>query len=729
MNSLDKDLLEQLVLAYRDGNQTPEVMEKMYEIMFPELKKRAQSLAANNRLTVHDSESLIQEGFLRGITNINKVEKPREFTAYVKESMWNIMVDDAKEYSKRANKDILEDYDSDEELAGEDFIETVEEDYGEFIPGENIDLEETKAIVEAAVKALPEKQSKVVWRYFFEGMSQKDIAKELNVADSTVRTTLNQAKKNLYNAISDYEKEHDIRLHGIFAMPFMSSLLKEMAMPYAIGEAAKEGIKANILGQLGLAEAIVGATEAGSTASTIGTAVGSVAAGGVGASAAKAGIGAILKTTMAKVAAGVVAVSLVGGGVYYSATHPMFGAAPNEEQQYYETINEEEVDEIVLGEDIADELVVGEEGVWVKFTPEETGFYVFKTKMSSEFQKKGIQITSFRGEIDERKIMHTPGIIIGEDQKHKGTYIIQTSDDGTLYAGSTYYIRIQYKVDHGISSMYLDTATRKEVPQAPQLEKKSNAIPVMEGDDLAEQLKKGETWFVFTPEETAMYRFEIGNGKSWNADDVEMICTYKTNTTEFDRVGSGIEAFQDFDKNIHCLYFATDADNTLEAGKKYYIQFDLKKDGVFQNLKLTRTEESHDEEQLENKRAAVTVDEGDNFASHLKKGECWIAFTPSKSGIYRIEIPGSNKYEGNKVDLITYKEATSRYDEVGLGINSITDFDKDICCLYFAEEVENYFEGGITYYLQFKLKADGVFENIAIKSTNETFKDVESKLE
>ena len=733
MSKIDKDMLEQLVLAYRDGNQIPEVMEQMYEIMFPELKKNAQALAANNQLTVNDFESLIQEGFLRGIKNINKVEKPREFTAYIKQAMRNIMLDDAKEYSQRANKDILEDYDSGDDLPGEDFMETVEEDYTDFIPGENMDLEETKAIVREAVRALPEKQSKVVWDYFFKGMSQKDIAKEYNVADSTVRATLNQAKKNLLNALSDYEKEHDVRLHGIFAMPFMSSLLKEMAMPYALDEAAKEGIKAKIFSDLGFADALAGAAEAGSSvaaagseissAATSGAAAGSAGgatAGGAGTAAAKTGLGVLLKRTAAKVAAGVIAVSLVGGGIFYSATHPMFGA-PSEEQQYYETIVEEEVEEIALGEDIADKLVVNEEGIWVKFTPKESGFYLFRTKLNSKFDAEAIDFTTFRGEIDEKRIVFTPGTLSSEDIKNKGGYTLQVADDGMLYEGSTYYIRIQYFTDIGITSMRLDTAEREEMPQVPQLEKKSDAIEIKAGDDLAKHLKKGTTWFAFTPEETAAYRFETGDAADWNHKDVIKICTYKRKTTEFDKVGYGVESYVDYGKGVQCLYFLEELGGELLADTTYYFQFELKTDGVFDTLKLERIHETYVD--------AQEVSEGENFAAHLKKGETWIAFTPENSGMYRLEAPTGKKLRANDFTLMTYQSSTVHYDAVGFGISAVTDPEESIYCMYFTEEIGNQLEGGVTYYLHFNMKADGLFDSIKISSTDETLEDVESKLE
>lgn len=734
ISAAQHEMLEQIVAEYREGNHSEKIQTKMLDIILPELTNYAQSLAFRNELRVHDAGTLINETYKRGLEALQKGNCKGDYMTYIKGIMKNVARDDTKEHKVRADQAFIQYDDGSSDPAEEYFIETLPEKQMEWQPQDALEESELFKLLKQFVEDLPARQKEIVGMRF-KGMKQKEIAEVLGLNHSTVSNSLKEAVKNLNEKVTEYEKKHDVRLHGFFALPFMSSLIRDLDLPGAISESAMEGIKANILSQLGFADAIVGAAEAGSAiaaagesaAVTSGVAAGSASASGAGA-AAKAGLGVLLKSATAKVAAAAIAVSLVGGGVYYSATHPMFGA-PSEEQQYYETIVEEDVDEIVLGEDIADKLVVGEEGVWVKFTPEETGFYVFKTKMSSKFQKKGIQITSFRGEIDERKIMHTPGIIIGEDQKNKGTYIIQTADDGMLYAGSTYYIRIQHKVDHGISSMYLDTAVRREVPQAPQLEKKSDAIVVNEGDDLATHLKKGETWFVFTPTETAMYRFEIGNGKSWNAKNVELICTYKTNTTEFDRVGSGVEAFQDYEKGIHCLYFATDAGNILEAGKKYYIQFDLKKDGVFQNLKLTRTEESHDEEQLVNPAAALTVTEGEDFAGKLKQGENWIAFTPENGGMYRMEAPSSKKFNGNNVALITYKSSTTRYDQVGLGISAVTDSKKGIHCLYFADEVGNRLEGGVTYYLNINLKADGVFDSIKILPTDETLKDVESRLE
>jgi len=566
----DKKLLGKLVLAYRDGDKT--VTNKMMEIMWPELKKRAISLAANNKLVNYTAEDLVVEAFVRGLESVHNAEEPDEFLAFTKKIMFNVMLDDTKEYSKQADKEMLTDYDSasGDEGFSDDFMETVQEEDGSWIPEENYDVKERNQILMDAINGLPEKQRAILWDFYFENMKIKEIAAERDIAENTVKATLNAARKNLYDSLNEFEKKHDVRLHGLLTVPFLSSLLEDISMPYAFGAAAQENVFARVLEQVGAAKA---------------------AASSVGAAAVKTGLGAVLKTTAAKVAAGVIAVALVGGGTYYSATHPfIFGGEPSEEQKYYDTIVEEEVDEIAIGEDIAGKLQIGNEGIWVKFTPEETGFYVFRAKLSSPLNADNIDFTVFRGKIDENKMTFTPGTI--SSGTNNRDYVLQVDETGTLYANSTYYIRIQYFADNGITSMYLDTATRKDIPTAPQLENKADAIEIAEGEDFAANLKKGETWFVFTPETSGIYRLEASGGSGRIAENIESLFTYKSKTTQFDIVGFGISAVTDDTKGIHYMYFADESGDQLEGGLTYYLQFDITEDNIFDSIKLVSTDET-----------------------------------------------------------------------------------------------------------------------------------------
>ena len=58
---------------------------------------------------------------------------------------------------------------------------------------------------------------------------------------------------------------------------------------------------------------------------------------------------------------------------------------------------------IALGQDITGRLEIGEDGIWVKSTPAETDFYVFRTTVSSELNAENIEFNVFRGEIDLEK--------------------------------------------------------------------------------------------------------------------------------------------------------------------------------------------------------------------------------------------------------------------------------------------------------------------------------------
>ncbi len=56
------------------------------------------------------------------------------------------------------------------------------------------------------LNSLPERERKIVRLKFYEGMTNKQIAKELNISETNVSTILHRTMKKLYSLISDFEE-------------------------------------------------------------------------------------------------------------------------------------------------------------------------------------------------------------------------------------------------------------------------------------------------------------------------------------------------------------------------------------------------------------------------------------------------------------------------------------------------------------------------------------------
>jgi len=82
---------------------------------------------------------------------------------------------------------------------------------------------------------------------------------------------------------------------------------------------------------------------------------------------------------------------------------------------------------------------------------------------------------------------------------------------------------------------------------------------------------------------------------------------------------------------------------------------------------------------------------------------------------------GSGRIAENIESLFTYKSKTTQFDIVGFGISAVTDDTKGIHYMYFADESGDQLEGGLTYYLQFDITEDNIFDSIKLVSTDETF--------
>jgi RNA polymerase sigma-70 factor (ECF subfamily) len=75
-------------------------------------------------------------------------------------------------------------------------------------PGENIEVEENKIALHAALKKLPEKQNVAVSLNSFEDLSYKEISEVMEISVTEVGVLINRGKKNLKKILIEYYKNN-----------------------------------------------------------------------------------------------------------------------------------------------------------------------------------------------------------------------------------------------------------------------------------------------------------------------------------------------------------------------------------------------------------------------------------------------------------------------------------------------------------------------------------------
>ena len=259
-----------------------DAITELYELTYSSVYKTVKSMIADED-TVLD---IVQDSFIKGFQSLDQLDAPENFRAWMK----RIATNKAKDYLKKKKPILFTD------MASEDGEEIdFRDDCLDHCPEEVLDRKETARLMQEILATLSEDQRLVIGMFYYEEMSVREIAETLGCSENTVKSRLNYGRKKVEVKVKELEKR-GTKLYSLAPLPFLLWLFRMDA------EAA-EIPSATVLEAVTAECAATGAAAAGSA--------GTAAAAGTGAKAA-AGAGAKALTT--KIIAGVLAVTVVGGG-------------------------------------------------------------------------------------------------------------------------------------------------------------------------------------------------------------------------------------------------------------------------------------------------------------------------------------------------------------------------------------------------------------------------------
>lgn len=224
---------------------------------------------------------IVQDSFVKAFQNLDKLEKPEYFFAWMR----RIASNTALNYLKKKKPVLFS------ELASEDGdeIEFEDEAIGQN-PDVLLDQQETNRLIQEIVSGLSEEQQLVIGMYYFEEMPIRTIAQKLGCSENTVKSRLNYGRKNIEKKVRELEKQ-GTKLYSLAPMPFFLWLLRnDHAQP---SQKALEAILSKCA-----------ALSSGTTA----------AAGSAAAKASVKGAANAARKLKTKIIAGILVTAAVGGG-------------------------------------------------------------------------------------------------------------------------------------------------------------------------------------------------------------------------------------------------------------------------------------------------------------------------------------------------------------------------------------------------------------------------------
>ena len=273
-----------LVAKAKAGDQS--AVTALYEQTYTGLYRSIRSM-------VHDEDlawDILQDSYLKAFQNLDKLEANGAFLSWLRRIAVN---ETARQMSKRLPTTFTELSGDGEDDAMPELPDLNPDNQPELV----LDRQETSRLVREILAELPEQQQLVIGMHYYEDMDTKEIAELLHLAPSTVRVQLHAGRKKVEAKVRALEQQ-GLKLYGLAPFPFLLALLRRMEP----AEAAEQKALAAILSQ---------APATGSAAAAAGTQAVKVTAMTAGQ--------AIRHGLAAKLAAGALAVCMIGGGIFAGA--------------------------------------------------------------------------------------------------------------------------------------------------------------------------------------------------------------------------------------------------------------------------------------------------------------------------------------------------------------------------------------------------------------------------
>jgi RNA polymerase sigma-70 factor, ECF subfamily len=148
--------------------------------------RRARAIAMRLMRNPDDADDLVQDAFLRVLQKIESVDPDRPFGPWFFRVLVNTGLDTHRRHRTRKTEE-----------------ETFEVASPDPTPAEAAEQSEIRRRFQAALDRLPPRQRQIVWCFERDGMSTREIAEQLGVAEVTVRWHLHQGRRALRIALAD----------------------------------------------------------------------------------------------------------------------------------------------------------------------------------------------------------------------------------------------------------------------------------------------------------------------------------------------------------------------------------------------------------------------------------------------------------------------------------------------------------------------------------------------
>lgn len=265
---MEKEKIRRLVLQAGQGDRA--AFGELYEETGRSVYFNCLKLLGN----AQQAEDITQDTFMKALEKLDSLKEPENFSAWVN----RIAINNCKMYFRKNPRTAEEE--------SEKIIDDTPD--SELIPDDYADSEEKRRIIMNIIDTtLTDEQRQTIILYYFDMMSVAEIAEIMECSVGTVTSRLSAARKKIREAVLIYEKKNNDRLHAVMPIPVLSKIFMQECQHLKLP-------KLSVFSNTAAAEDIV--PEKNPTMR-------------------KSGGKGMFSTVKVKVIAGVVVLTVVGGGI------------------------------------------------------------------------------------------------------------------------------------------------------------------------------------------------------------------------------------------------------------------------------------------------------------------------------------------------------------------------------------------------------------------------------
>ena len=303
--------IARLIKQIQSGNQS--AFKEFYNLTSPKAYFIALKITQNE----HDAEDILQESYIKVLEKINEIDTLQNINAW----FLRIVSNKSKDLLKSRNRLV---FDGEEESV----FDEIPEEKAEFCPEENLNQEELRLEVMAAIDELTAEKRACIMMMYFGDMSVKEIAESIEVPESTVKNRLFTARKDLK---ARFEKNGNVLYGAALGGLLIWALSKTSEI--TASAFATSAASASVLAGVNAASVTAASSAAAASAATASAVSSSAAATGTGVAAKIAAL-----SVAQKVAAGIAATAVIGGSTAGVATVAKKIASTSETTTYIEEV-------------------------------------------------------------------------------------------------------------------------------------------------------------------------------------------------------------------------------------------------------------------------------------------------------------------------------------------------------------------------------------------------------